>query len=75
MKNSKTCPKCRSTDIIRVPGEARAYGAGNNSIVVSGSILFKFVLVMRYVCGSCGFSEEWIDTPDDIAKVRKKYGS
>jgi hypothetical protein len=30
---------------------------------------------MRYVCGSCGFSEEWIDTPDDIAKVRKKYGS
>ena len=50
------------------------YGAGNN-IVVSGPILFKFVLVMRYVCGSCGFSEEWIDTAEDIAKVRKKYGS
>ena len=74
MKNSKTCPKCRSSDIIRMPGEARLYGAGNN-IVVSGPILFKFVLVMRYVCGSCGFSEEWIDTAEDIAKVRKKYGS
>jgi len=74
VKNSKTCPKCRSSDIIRVPGEARSYGAGNN-IVVSGPILFKFVLVMRYVCGSCGFSEEWIDTAEDIAKVRKKYGS
>ena len=74
MKNSKICPKCRSTDVIRVPGDARGYGAGNN-IVVGRSILMKFVLVTRYLCGSCGFSEEWIDSPGDIAKVRERYGS
>lgn len=27
----------------------------------------------RYLCASCGFNEEWIDSPDDIAKVKKKY--
>ena len=74
MPQFKDMPQMPVDRYHRVPGEARVYGAGNN-IVVSGSILFKFVLVMRYVCGSCGFSEEWIDTAEDIAKVRKKYGS
>jgi hypothetical protein len=31
--------------------------------------------VTRYLCGSCGFIEEWIDAPDDIAKVKEKYSS
>jgi transposase-like protein len=57
MKNSKTCPKCRSTDIIRLPGHVRGYGAGNN-VVVGKWLLMKLVLVTRYLCGSCGFSEE-----------------
>ena len=26
MKNRKICPKCNSTDIIKVPGKAGAYG-------------------------------------------------
>ena len=30
MKNRKICPKCNSTDIIKVPGKAGAYGVGNN---------------------------------------------
>jgi ribosomal protein S27AE len=73
MKNSKTCPKCRSTDIIRLPGDVRGYGAGNN-VVVGKWLSMKLVLVTRYLCGSCGFSEEWIDSPDDIAKIRERYG-
>jgi predicted nucleic-acid-binding Zn-ribbon protein len=73
MRNSKTCSKCRSTDIVRIPGKVRAYGAGNNIQV--GMTIFSAVKVTRYLCASCGFSEEWIDSPDDIAKLKEKYAT
>ncbi|MDH2355022.1 hypothetical protein QCM80_30795 [Bradyrhizobium sp. SSUT112] len=73
MQNSKTCPKCQATDIIRIPGEARAFGAGNNISV--GATIFGAVKVTRYLCASCGFSEEWIESVDDIANIKKKYHS
>jgi hypothetical protein len=72
MKNSKACPKCRSTEVIRVPGEIGGYGAGNNIRV--GMTFFSAVKVTRYLCGTCGFSEEWVDSSEEIAKVRKKFG-
>lgn len=73
MQNSKTCSKCQNTEIIRIPGEVRAFGAGNNISV--GATIFGAVKVTRYLCASCGFSEEWIGSADDIAKIRKKYPS
>ena len=30
MKNTKVCPKCQSTDIVRFDGNVGAYGSGNN---------------------------------------------
>jgi predicted nucleic-acid-binding Zn-ribbon protein len=73
MRNSKTCIKCRSSDIIRIPGVAGAYGAGNN--IPIGGTIFSSVKVTRYLCAACGFSEEWIDAADDLAKIKKKYAS
>lgn len=73
MKNSKTCPKCQSNEIIRIPGEVRAFGAGNNITV--GATVFSAVKVTRYLCASCGFSEEWVESIDDIASIKKKYFS
>ena len=70
MKNKRICPKCNSTDILLIPGKAGAYGSGNN--IQTGMTIFSAVLVHRYVCCSCGYSEEWIDK-DDIQKVKKKY--
>ena len=70
MKNKRICPKCNSTDILSVPGKAGAYGSGNN--IQTGMTIFSAVLVHRYICCSCGYSEEWIDK-DDIQKVKKKY--
>lgn len=70
MKNSKGCPKCQSTDIIKIPGKAGAYGSGNN--IMTGMSIFSAVLVDRYVCSQCGFSEEWINT-EDIKKLKKYY--
>lgn len=67
MKNTNTCPKCGSHDIICVEGSAGAYGVGNNIPV--GLTIFSYVKVDRFLCGSCGFSEEWI-RKEDIEKVR-----
>jgi hypothetical protein len=71
MRNSKRCTKCQSEEIVRIPGEVGGYGQGNNIRV--GLIMFSRVKVTRYLCGGCGYSEEWIDSQDDIAKLKYKY--
>ena len=70
MKNRRICPKCNSTDILLIPGKAGAYGSGNN--IQTGMTIFSAVLVHRYICCTCGYSEEWIDK-EDIQKLKKKY--
>ena len=70
MKNTGICPKCKQSDIITVKGSSGAYGVGNNIPV--GMTNFSAVLVNRYVCCNCGYSEEWIDL-EDIPKLKKKY--
>lgn len=73
MKHSKTCPKCASTDIIRIEGHAGAYGTGNN--IPAGWSIFSAVPVTRYVCCRCGFSEEWIEGEDRLARLRARFGT
>ena len=68
MKNTKKCPKCQSSDIVKIKGECGPYGRGNN-IAISGRTP---VLVNRYLCCSCGFSEEWINQEDIIRLARDK---
>jgi ribosomal protein S27AE len=68
MKNTKRCPKCEGANIVRIEGYVGAYGTGNNVMV--GSSIFSAVKVNRYVCCSCGFTEEWIDT-EELEKVEK----
>lgn len=70
MKNTHCCPKCNGKDIIRIEGQAGAYGVGNN--IQTGMFNFSAVLVHRYVCCSCGYSEEWIDK-EDIPKLEKRF--
>ena len=70
MKHSKICPKCNGRDILRIEGQSKAYGAGNNIPV--GMTIFSSVLVHRYLCCTCGYSEEWIDKAD-IPKLIEKF--
>ncbi len=70
MKNQHCCPKCGGVDILMVPGNLGAYGTGNN--IRLGLWSTNVVLVNRYVCCDCGFSEEWIDK-EDIEKLKAKY--
>ncbi|MBE6546025.1 MAG: hypothetical protein E7668_01120 [Ruminococcaceae bacterium] len=62
MKNTNICPKCQSSNIVRIDGHTGAYGSGNN--VMTGKTIFSTVNVNRYICCDCGFTEEWIDKED-----------
>ena len=70
MKNSRRCPKCNGTDILLVPGKAGPYESGNN--IMTGMTIFSAVMVDRYVCCKCGYSEEWIRR-EDIERLKAKY--
>jgi len=71
MRNTHSCPKCRSTDVIRIPGKAGGFGSGNN--ISLGATIFSSVLVTRYLCAYCGFGEEWVEDRSDLEKLRAKY--
>ena len=68
MKNTKECPKCKSSNIVRFDGWSGAYGTGNN--IMTGKSIFSAVNVNRYICCDCGYTEEWIDR-EDIEKIVK----
>ena len=69
MKYSCLCPKCRSTDIARIPGQIGAQG--NN--ILTGATIFSAVKVSRFLCLNCGFSEEWVESKDDLKKIRANF--
>ena len=72
MKNTKRCPKCQSADIILVPGKREEGGSGN-LIRVSRWNIFAAVKPTRHVCGSCGYTENWLVSREDIARVKAMY--
>lgn len=63
MKNQSKCPKCGSSNILKIEGQQGPFGTGN-IIPIESTFKRKSVKVNRYVCCDCGFSEEWIDTQD-----------
>lgn len=60
MKNTKMCPKCQSTNVVRIDGFRGIHGSGNYVLASFSSA----VIVNRYICCNCGFTEEWIDKED-----------
>ena len=74
MNISNICPKCASPEILKIPGNLGSYGSGNN-IILSNTLIMKVVKVTRYLCTNCGFSEEWIDSQEDIVKLKNKFSN
>jgi hypothetical protein len=46
---------------------------GSDGIVLGATTFAGVVLVTRYVCASCGFSEDWVDERADLEKLSRKY--
>lgn len=67
MKNSKKCIKCGSDDIIMIP-----HYSGDGGEIQMG-LFTAPVLLNRYLCCSCGFSEEWVEKIESLEKVKKIY--
>lgn len=66
MKTNGTCPKCQSQDIIVIAD-------AEQNRIQTGWTVFGYVPVARYVCGACGFSEEYVESPEDIDTLRRKF--
>lgn len=70
MKHSQICIKCDSSNIVRIKGGN--IWTGQVNYIPSTSM--KKILVTRYLCVNCGYSEEWVDDPKGLEKLNKKYG-
>lgn len=70
MKHSQMCPKCDSYDILKIKGGSTWTGYQNYII----GTMTKMVLVTRYLCANCGFSEEWVEDPKGLEILKKKHG-
>lgn len=73
MKNTKHCPKCGSTDIVRVPDHPSRHASGNN-IYTSTFTLLKKIPVIRYVCCECGYVENWVEMQKERDEIRRMFG-
>ena len=68
MKNSNACPKCESTDIIRAVDPDLFVFRGNT---IPGGV--GRIPVVRFVCATCGFSEEWIEGDLHLRQLKQYH--
>jgi len=68
MQNNK-CTKCSSPELLPIPPVP-----GEEPRIVIGERGMRAVAVRKYVCGQCGFIEEWVEHTTDLAELRKEYG-
>jgi predicted nucleic-acid-binding Zn-ribbon protein len=68
MKKSGRCPKCESNNLIVIPGSDGVMGRS----VLIGMTVFSGVSFERFVCSSCGYSEEWFDHKA-VEKLQNKF--
>ena len=63
MKRTGRCPKCGGRDLLAVePGLYNSFPTG----------FFSSAQIQRYVCRSCGYTEEWI-AEDSMEKLRHSW--
>lgn len=74
MKNSHTCPKCGSRDIVRIPDHPSRYASGSNIYTTRYTLLGK-VPVIRYVSCGCGYVENWVESPMELVQIHQTYGA
>jgi len=56
------------------PCRALDYYGGRGNQVPTGLTLLSNVTITKYLCGRCGYLEEWVDASRGIQKLVAKYG-
>lgn len=67
MKLTNCCPKCQSSNIAIIEG-----GTFKGNMYNTISYGLSTIYLSRYVCMECGFTENYIDDPKDLEKIRKR---
>lgn len=69
MKQSKQCPKCHSTNLVRYSENDNTSSKSYSTSIALGNPVWELVKINRYICCECGYTEEWIDKKD-LEKIR-----
>ena len=70
MKNLQ-CPKCHSREMVRLPGDIQQPSTLSGA---KSAASFKTIKTTLYCCANCGFSEVWVDDPEDLKDLLKRFG-
>jgi hypothetical protein len=71
MMKNLLCSKCRSKEIVRLPGDIQAPS------IISGAkppSTYRDIQITYYCCTKCGYIETWVNDPDDLKEILTKYG-
>ena len=66
MKNTKRCTKCQSDEIARTESSYPSEVDIPVGFMAAAAVTF-------YVCCKCGYCEPWIESPESLPKIKKKY--
>ncbi len=72
MKTTHRCPKCGSSQLIRIPDQPNRHASGNN-IYTSKFTLIKKIAVIRYVCYHCGYVENWVEQQRELEELKRTF--
>lgn len=73
MRRGNGCPKCGGRAVVRVPDLPGRYSSGNNIYTTTLTLAGK-IPVIRYVCLSCGYVENWVESPAQREKLAQRFG-
>ena len=68
MKKTNICPKCSNDYILRIPGTVE------DNVILPGHSIFSAVKIDRYVCMTCGFTENYVQKKADLEKLEARFG-
>jgi len=74
MKNSLSCLKCQSSEIICISGKDQKAGYDVGDNIHTGRTNFNLAYVERHVCSNCGYIEDWVESPEGLEKIKEKFG-
>ena len=73
MKHTKKCPKCSRGDIYIISGTTN-YKENGRNIAIAKIMGFEAIKLDRYICGDCGYTEEYISIPD-LVRIKNTASS
>ena len=70
MKTTHTCPKCASNAVYRIPNGLTSDADPR----IHQGWTRRDIAITRYVCGQCGYLEEWVTSQQDLQALMDSFG-